>query len=66
MRPATKDIQRALDNAGFNPGSVDGRMGKQTRNAIKAFQRANNLVADGKVGKQTWDLLSEYLKKKVK
>ena len=65
-RPNVKQIQIALVNAGHNPGSLDGRMGKQTRQAIKTFQRANNLVADGKVGKQTWNLLREYLYKKMK
>ena len=65
-RPNVKQIQIALVNAGYNPGSLDGRMGKQTRQAIKAFQRANNLAVDGKAGKQTWNLLKEYLYKKVK
>ncbi len=65
-RPNIKQIQIALSNAGYNPGTIDGRMGKQTRDAIKAFQRANNLSADGKVGKRTWALLKEYLYKKVK
>jgi len=65
-RPKVKQIQIALKNAGFEPGSIDGRMGKSTRDAIRAFQRANNLSADGKVGKQTWDLLKGYLYKKVK
>ena len=65
-RPSLKQIQIALTNAGYNPGSIDGRMGKQTRDAIKAFQKANNLKEDGKVGKETWSLLKEYLYKKVK
>jgi len=65
-RPNAKQIQIALENAGYNPGAVDGRMGKQTRDAIKAFQKANGLVADGKVGKQTWNLLRGYLYKKIK
>ena len=65
-RPNVKQIQIALVNAGYNAGSLDGRMGKQTRQAIKAFQRANNLAVDGKAGKQTWNLLKEYLYKKVK
>jgi peptidoglycan hydrolase-like protein with peptidoglycan-binding domain len=41
-------------------------MGKQTREAIRSFQRANNLVVDGKVGKKTWEILRGYLDKKVK
>ncbi|MDD5246138.1 MAG: peptidoglycan-binding domain-containing protein [Candidatus Omnitrophica bacterium] len=65
-RPNTKQIQAALANAGFNPGAIDGRMGRQTRDAIRAFQRANGLTADGKVGKKTWELLRGYLSKKVK
>ena len=65
-RPNVKQIQIALVNAGYNAGSLDGRMGKPTRQAIKAFQRANNLAVDGKAGKQTWNLLKEYLYKKMK
>lgn len=65
-RPKIKQIQIALINAGYNPGPIDGRLGKQTREAIKAFQKANNLKADGKVGRNTWNLLKEYLDKKIK
>ena len=65
-RPNSKQIQMALKNAGFDPGSLDGRMGGKTREAIKAFQKANDLVADGKVGKETWELLRKYLYEKVK
>jgi peptidoglycan hydrolase-like protein with peptidoglycan-binding domain len=39
---------------------VDGKMGKQTRKAVRDFQRANGLVVDGKVGKKTWSLLEPY------
>jgi outer membrane murein-binding lipoprotein Lpp len=65
-RPSVKQIQIALQNAGYNPGAIDGKMGRQTREAIKDFQRANNLAADGKAGKNTWGLLGDYLYKKVK
>lgn len=65
-RPNIKQIQIALENAGYNPGRIDGKMGKGTRDAIKAFQRANGLVADGRVGKRTWAALRNYLYKKVK
>jgi peptidoglycan hydrolase-like protein with peptidoglycan-binding domain len=65
-RPNVKQIQIALVNAGYNLGHLDGRMGRQTREAIKAFQKANNLSVDGKAGKRTWNLLKEYLYKKVK
>jgi len=65
-RPNTKQIQIALSNAGYDPGSTDGKMGKQTKDAIKAFQKANNLPVDGHVGTKAWDLLKDNLYKKVK
>jgi peptidoglycan hydrolase-like protein with peptidoglycan-binding domain len=65
-RPNVKQIQIALKNAGYNPGAIDGKKGKQTREAIKSFQKDNKLNADGKVGKETWDLLKKYLETKVK
>lgn len=65
-RPSAKQIQIALQNAGYNPGALDGRMGRRTREAVRAFQRDNNLKVDGKVGKKTWSLLRGYLYKKVK
>ena len=61
-----KQIQTALKNAGYYQGTVDGKLGKNTRRAVRAFQRANKLPADGKVGENTWMVLKEYLEKKVK
>ncbi len=51
------DVQRALMRAGFDPGPIDGRLGKKTRSAIKAFQRQHGLTADGVVGEKTWAAL---------
>lgn len=65
-RPNPTQIQTALSNAGFDCGAIDGRMGRQTREAIRAFQAAHGLAVDGRVGKNTWNLLREYLYKKVK
>ncbi len=61
-----KQIQTALTNAGYFDGVIDGKMGKKTRRAIRAFQKANNLQVDGQVGKNTAAALMEYLNKKVK
>ncbi len=52
------DIQQALKDAGFDPGPIDGCRGRKTIRAIKAFQKANNLVVDGLVGKNTRQLLT--------
>jgi peptidoglycan hydrolase-like protein with peptidoglycan-binding domain len=66
QRPSTRQIQAALKNAGYYQGVIDGKIGRQSRQAIRDFQKANNLSVDGKVGKKTWAALREYLQKKVK
>lgn len=55
-----REIQTCLKNAGFYKGEVDGVKGRKTRAAIKKFQRANSLTADGVVGNRTWEVLSKY------
>lgn len=50
---STKEIQQALSDAGFNPGTIDGVRGRRTIRAIKEFQTANGLVADGLIGPNT-------------
>lgn len=57
-----KEVQTALRNAGFYKGPIDGKIGTKTREAIKQFQKANDLKADGMVGKRTANKLSVYLK----
>ena len=52
------DLQKALSRAGYDPGPIDGRLGKKTRSAVKAFQRSHGLTADGVVGERTWAALS--------
>lgn len=51
--PGVQEIQNRLKAKGFNPGGVDGVFGPQTTVAVMAFQRANDLEADGLVGPQT-------------
>lgn len=48
-----REIQKALNDAGYNAGPVDGIMGKATRAAITRFQVDQKLVADGVVGPKT-------------
>jgi len=58
--PTKTDIQQTLKNAGYYDGVVDGKFGPQTKAAIQAFQDANNLVADGKAGVNTWEKLRVF------
>lgn len=55
-------IQRGLKAAGFDPGTIDGKLGSKTKAAIRNFQKTHDLKVDGKVGRNTWRLLKRYLK----
>lgn len=55
-----KKLQNALIELGYLPeGSADGAYGYQTYNAVKAFQKANGLSADGVAGPATLTTLYE-------
>ena len=57
--PAVKDLQEALKTLGYDPGAADGRFGAQTEAAVKAFQLAREIAADGVVGRVTWINIDE-------
>jgi peptidoglycan hydrolase-like protein with peptidoglycan-binding domain len=57
--PAVRDLQEALKALGYNPGTVDGVFGATTEAAVKAFQQAKGITADGIVGKITWINIDE-------
>ncbi|WP_413819057.1 lytic murein transglycosylase [Tateyamaria sp.] len=42
-----KELQQRLTAAGFNTEGVDGRIGPKTQEAVRGYQRANGLIADG-------------------
>ena len=50
-------IQAFLTQLGYEPGPVDGVMGKKTEAAIKAFQKDMNLPDDGKPSMELIELL---------
>ena len=50
---AVAQLQEALIQLGYLSGKADGTYGTQTVNAVKAFQKANGLTADGTAGQET-------------
>ena len=55
INPAVADIQKVLLALGYKlpKHGVDGSRGPETRNAVKQFQRDNNLTVDGDPGPVT-------------
>jgi lipoprotein-anchoring transpeptidase ErfK/SrfK len=58
LLPATKsaavlDAQVALDRLAISPGSIDGVLGSQSRAALRAFQRRENLPLTGELDADT-------------
>ncbi len=57
---AIKAAQKYLNENGYTDGygrklEEDGVYGKNTYNAVIKYQQANNLIADGQIGDETWD-----------
>lgn len=54
-------VQGRLSNLGYYGGEIDGELGDETRDAIRAFQRAHDLVESGYADRPLKDALrSEY------
>lgn len=60
MGEAVRDLQRNLCALGY-PLSEDGIFGKDTENAVQAFQRDHGLGADGVAGPKTLAAIGEAL-----
>jgi hypothetical protein len=56
---SVKGMQARLINLGFPCGSEYGEIGKDTRSALAAFQRANGLPVSGEPDRETQDKLLE-------
>lgn len=55
--PAMVRAQILLDRTRFSPGIVDGLGGENTRQAIAAFERANDLAVDGELDSAVFERL---------
>lgn len=54
-------LQDRLVAAGFDPGQIDGIIGPRTRDALRAFQAAHGLPADGTLTDATRAALEEAI-----
>ena len=52
-----KKLQQLLNQGGYNL-DVDGSFGPKTLEAVKSYQKNNNLAVDGIVGNNTWNALT--------
>ena len=59
INPKIEDVQNILQSEGYEPGNTDGRMGKETRDAIKAFQESMGLKSTGYIDKTTLTQLED-------
>ena len=57
--PALIKAQVLLDRARFSPGVIDGHHGENLQNAIKIFEKINELKSDGVLDEEVWRKLTE-------
>lgn len=58
---AVRTLQENLTLLEYYTGSVTGRYGRLTKEAVRKFQRDNDLSADGVAGPRTFKLLAQLL-----
>ena len=51
--PIVEQVQKRLRELGYDPGPVDGIMGRKTTEAIKSFQTDNSLLVTGELNDAT-------------
>lgn len=61
----TQGVQTALSKLGHDPGTVDGKDGPRTQQAVRAFQASVTIKIDGIVGPETRRALAEELDGRV-
>jgi peptidoglycan hydrolase-like protein with peptidoglycan-binding domain len=55
-----RQLQTALQKAGFNPGAIDGRTGPKTAGALAEFKASMGLPADNVLDMQTFQALKQF------
>ena len=61
--PAVSQLQRELQTLGYYDSTIDGKYGKLTEAAVRAFQTDQQLVVDAIVGPSTWGALTRELQR---
>lgn len=56
-------LQTQLNEKGFNAGEVDGKIGRKTRKAIRAWQLKNSLAADGYMPLRLFEKIKQSIRK---
>jgi len=56
-----KTVQQVLIEKGYLNDTIDGSFGRKTGEAVKAYQRANNLKDDGVLGPRTLELIKTLI-----
>lgn len=64
LAPSSHEIKRAeqaLKVQGFNPGRIDGKIDSETKEALREFQKRNDLAVTGDLDKETAEKLGVHL-----
>lgn len=60
-----RDVQKRLANLGFYVGTIDGKYGQYSEEAVRAFQGQFGLAETGRLDAQTLSLITEYSEKNL-
>ena len=58
MVERTKEIQRGLKRRGYDPGPVDGLLGRRTARALRKFQADHGLAVTGMPSRTDYEMLA--------
>jgi hypothetical protein len=60
-RETIRWVQKSLKQLGYNPGPIDGALGRRTAAAIKRYEQRNDMPVTGKMSKALVASLSEQV-----
>lgn len=62
VNPLVEEAQIVFDSLGYDTGTMDGRIGKKTRQAVKEFQESIGLKSTGYIDKRTWMAVEDIMR----